>query len=77
MLYTKGEEEEAVSISLTAARKFNTVVLWQKSLTMHIQCRKSEKIIYPVLLEALSALKDKVGFLFYYYYFCFVFSIFT
>lgn len=60
MLYTKGEEEDAVYVSLSAARKFNTVELWQKCLTMHIQCRVWSEQIYLILLEALSALKHKV-----------------
>lgn len=60
MLYTKGNEEEAIFISLSAARKFNTIELWQKCLTMHIQCRVSSQQIYLILLEALSTLKHKV-----------------
>lgn len=59
MLFQNGQEGDATLISLTAARKWNIVSLWLKCLTLHIQCRKSKNAIYLLLLEALSAVKEK------------------
>lgn len=59
MLFRKGEEDDALIISLSAARKWNNVSLWINCLTLHIQCRTSNKKIYLLFTEALKHLKEK------------------
>ncbi|XP_042899615.1 U3 small nucleolar RNA-associated protein 6 homolog isoform X2 [Parasteatoda tepidariorum] len=59
LLFERGDEGEGLSISLEAARKFNTVDLWFKTLTFHIQLLHPTKQIYKYLLEALNTVPEK------------------
>ncbi|GIY84756.1 u3 small nucleolar RNA-associated protein 6 homolog [Caerostris darwini] len=59
LLFSRGDTEEALSISIAAARKFNTEDLWLSCLTFHIRCSKGLKKIYKILIEAIKSVDDK------------------
>lgn len=61
MLISFEQEQKALLVSLSSAKKWNNATLWIKCLTLHIQCRKSSKTIYVLFLEALTALEEKVN----------------
>ncbi|GFY48217.1 u3 small nucleolar RNA-associated protein 6 homolog [Trichonephila inaurata madagascariensis] len=59
LLFERGDTEEALTTSLTSARKWNTVDLWYKCLTYHIQCMREFTEIYDLLEEALNSVNVK------------------
>ncbi|KFM62806.1 U3 small nucleolar RNA-associated protein 6-like protein, partial [Stegodyphus mimosarum] len=59
LLFEKGDDDAALSVSLMAARKWNQVSLWIKCLTLHIRSGKSSKKVYLLFSEALSSLNEK------------------
>ncbi|GFV30539.1 u3 small nucleolar RNA-associated protein 6 homolog, partial [Trichonephila clavipes] len=59
MLFEIGDTEEALTTSLTSARKWNTVDLWYKCLTYHIQCMRELTEIYNLFEEALDSVNEK------------------
>ncbi|GFT02979.1 u3 small nucleolar RNA-associated protein 6 homolog [Nephila pilipes] len=59
LLFERGDTDEALSTSLVFARKWNTVDLWYKCLTYHIQCLRDSAEIYAFLQEAVNTVNEK------------------
>lgn len=59
LLFDRGDTDEALSTSLFLARKWNTVDLWYKCLTYHIQCMRENTEIYDLLEEAVNIVSEK------------------
>ncbi|XP_054716676.1 U3 small nucleolar RNA-associated protein 6 homolog [Uloborus diversus] len=59
LLFERGREDDALAVSLSAARKANRVSHWVRCITLHIRGLKSSKTVYLLLMEALSTLKEK------------------
>ncbi|KAG8185596.1 hypothetical protein JTE90_023295 [Oedothorax gibbosus] len=59
LLFERDEDDEALSIALCAAKKWNTVDLWFKCLTFHIQCMQPHEAVYKLLKEAIASVNEK------------------